>query len=296
MSITTAMYSGVTGLLANAEGINVIGNNLSNTNTVGFKSGRILFSDMLSVSSANNSQIGRGTQIQKIDNIYAQGAFENTEVVSDLALQGNSFFALSDPTVTTQLATQADAKLTRAGSFRVDVDHYLVNPDGYHVLDATGTPIQFPYTDGTTAGDFVNITAVDSRGVITYADPSGNTYFYDGGAGTRTPTSSTTATAIANSQHGIGIVIPTNPQGLNKLGGTVFQVTTESGVPTTAFSAGNELNGTTERAYSNSLELSNVDMAAQFVKMILTQRAYSANSKTITTADEMTQEVLNLKR
>jgi len=55
-------------------------------------------------------------------------------------------------------------------------------------------------------------------------------------------------------------------------------------------------NGNNSKVFSNSLEQSNVDMAAQFVKMILTQRAYSANSKTITTADEMTQEVLNLKR
>jgi flagellar hook protein FlgE len=55
-------------------------------------------------------------------------------------------------------------------------------------------------------------------------------------------------------------------------------------------------NGTSERIFSNSLELSNVDLAGQFVKMIITQRAYSANSKTITTVDEMTQEVLNLKR
>ena len=51
-----------------------------------------------------------------------------------------------------------------------------------------------------------------------------------------------------------------------------------------------------EKLFSSSLEQSNVDMAAQFVKMILTQRAYSANSKTITTADQMTQELLNLKQ
>ena len=91
MSVTTAMFTGVSGLLANAEGINVIGNNLANVNTVGFKSGRMLFSDMLSASIGNGSQIGRGTQIQKVDNVFSQGAFESTELVTDLALQGNSF-------------------------------------------------------------------------------------------------------------------------------------------------------------------------------------------------------------
>ncbi|MBV5337313.1 MAG: flagellar biosynthesis protein FlgE, partial [Deltaproteobacteria bacterium] len=84
---------------------------------------------------------------------------------------------------------------------------------------------------------------------------------------------------------------------LLKVGGTLFRSSGETGIPTTAFTGvGNTANGSSERMYSNSLEQSNVDMAAQFVKMILTQRAYSANSKTITTADEMTQEVLNLKR
>jgi len=84
---------------------------------------------------------------------------------------------------------------------------------------------------------------------------------------------------------------------LEKAGDSLFKQTVGSGVSDTAFSLeSNGANGTSEKVFSNSLEQSNVDMAAQFVKMILTQRAYSANSKTITTADEMTQEALNLKR
>jgi len=85
--------------------------------------------------------------------------------------------------------------------------------------------------------------------------------------------------------------------GLVKEGGTLFTSSPSAGTPAGAFTlAGNQPNGISEKIYTNSLEQSNVDMAGQFVKMILTQRAYSANSKTITTADEMTQEVLNLKR
>lgn len=294
MSITTAMYSAVTGLLANAEGINVIGNNLANVNTVGFKSGRILFSDMISATSQNNSQIGRGVQIQKVDNIYAQSGFENTEVISDVGIQGNSFFALAPPNTTAQVTNQSDAYLSRAGSFRVN-SYSLVNPDSYVVLDATGTPIKFPYNNGSTAGDFVKITAIDSRGVITYADPTGATYYYNG-----TNVLSTAASGaydqVINDGTTLGIVIPTNPLGLVKVGGTLFTGDATAGVTGTFSAATNIANGNTERINSNSLELSNVDMAAQFVKMIQTQRAYSANSKTITTADEMTQEVLNLKR
>ena len=299
MSITSAMYSGVSGLLANAEGINVIGNNLANVNTVGFKSGRMLFSDMISAAGPNNSQIGRGVQIQKVDNIYAQGSFENTEVVSDIAIQGNSFFALAAPTQasTTAVATQDLAYLSRAGAFRVNSSYELVNPDGYKVLEsATGLPIVFPYVNGATAGDFAKITNIDNQGVITYQDFSGNTFYYNGnGNAVLTATTANYATALASGT--IAIVTPSNPLGLVKVGGTIFKSSADTGIPTAAFAVTtNRANGASERIYSNSLEQSNVDMASQFVKMILTQRAYSANSKTITTADEMTQEVLNLKR
>lgn len=296
MSITSAMFTGVSGLLANAEGINVIGNNLANVNTIGFKYGRMLFSDMLSADIGNNSQIGRGTMIQKVDNIFGQGSFESTEVKTDLAIQGNSFFALGKPGETAAINTE-DAFLTRAGAFRANRDFNLVNPDGYVLLEANGgEPIKFPYVDGTTAGDFVKVTAIDGQGVITYVDVNGASYYYNGNGGAVLPaTTANYATALSNGA--IALVNPPNPGGLTKVGGTLFQVTSEAGVPTGAFtSANNTANGTTEKLFSNSLEQSNVDMAAQFVKMILTQRAYSANSKTITTADEMTQEVLNLKR
>jgi len=299
MSITSAMYAGVSGLLANAEGINVIGNNLANVNTVGFKSGRMLFSDMISASAQNNSQIGRGVQIQKVDNIYAQGAFENSEVVTDVALQGNSFFALASPTQddATAVATQDLAYLSRAGAFRVNSSYNLINPDGYKVLEsATGLPIKFVYVDGATAGDFAKVTSIDNQGVITYQDFAGNTFYYNGNGNAVLPaTTANYATALANGT--IAVISPTNPLGLIKIGGTLFTSSADTGIPTAAFDVTtNRANGTSEKIYSNSLEQSNVDMAAQFVKMILTQRAYSANSKTITTSDEMTQEILNLKR
>ena len=290
MSVTSAMFTGVSGLLANAEGINVIGNNLANVNTVGFKSGRMLFSDMLSTNIGNSSQIGRGTQIQKVDNIFGQGSFETTELVSDLALQGNSFFALGKPGGDTAI-NQNEAFLTRAGAFRVDESYHLVNPDGYQVLDDAGAPILFlAPSDPPIAGDFAKITKIDSTGMISYIDPLGSLYYYNtaGAIGVTDPTTVTNKIAVIN---------PPNPGGLDKLGGTLFQPGAASGIPAAAFApVTNTANGTSEKIYSNSLEQSNVDMAGQFVKMILTQRAYSANSKTITTADEMTQEVLNLKR
>ena len=265
MSVTSAMFTGVSGLLANAEGINVIGNNLANVNTVGFKSGRMLFSDMLSSNIGNNSQIGRGSQIQKVDNIFGQGSFESTELVTDLAIQGDTFFALGKPDVTAAVAV-ADAYYTRAGAFRLIPDAttpgnlYLCNPDGYRLLDSASAPIMF------TAATFDKITQIGADGTIKYLNNTG---------------------ALTTYASKIGTAAITDKGAMTKEGGTLYK----SSAATVAAP-----NGTTEKVFSNSLEQSNVDMAAQFVKMILTQRAYSANSKTITTADEMTQEVLNLKR
>lgn len=258
MSITSAMFTGVSGLLANAEGINVIGNNLANVNTVGFKAGRMLFSDMLSANIGNNSQIGRGTQIQSVDNIFSQSSFESTEIVSDVALQGPAFFEVQD--------AAGNNYLTRAGAFRTDSAGNLINPDGYFVLDSAGAKI--------TLTNPAKITGINNTGLITYVDTAGATQ--------------TTAT-------GIGVVVVPNVGALQKAGGTLYDVNLSIAAGSGALTA-SAADGTTNKIMSNSLEQSNVDMAGQFVKMILTQRAYSANSKTITTADEMTQEVLNLKR
>jgi len=294
------MFSGVSGLLANAEGINVIGNNLANVNTVGFKYNRMLFADMMYVDAGNGSQLGRGTQIQKIDTVMGQGAFESTEVVTDMAIQGEGFFALAAPSapIGTNVAA-ANAYYTRAGTFRLGAADTattpallpLINPLGYKVLDQNGDPIAIPesVTVGTpaTTYTFQKITTIENNGIISllYADAQGNPYTaYYGGSG------GVIDTDIANALR-VGYATVNNPPALSKEGGNLFRPTVTSGMPTIGFA-----NGNNSKVFSNSLEQSNVDMAAQFVKMILTQRAYSANSKTITTADEMTQEVLNLKR
>jgi flagellar hook protein FlgE len=83
-----------------------------------------------------------------------------------------------------------------------------------------------------------------------------------------------------------------SPLGLAKVGGTLFEETLSSGQSMISDASTPGVG----KVLSNSLEQSNVDMAAQFVKLIQAQRAFSANSKTITTADEMTQELLTLKR
>jgi flagellar hook protein FlgE len=317
------MFTGVSGLLNSAEGINVIGNNLSNVNTIGFKGSRTLFSDVLSTSVSGGSQMGHGVQLQKIDNLFTQSSLESTGNVTDVAIQGDRFFALAAPNTTANaVIAGAAAYYTRAGAFRLDGQvtagaagfaGSLVSPDGYSVLDSAGKPIRFPLTDDLAAPGagnmtFQKITSIDTKGVITllYAnDTTGAnaTYYYTGNAGTTAPLATTAANYAAVTTAGganngqLATVKIDNPQGMEKVGSTMFKSTAQSGTPAApAATAAWASNGVTEKLFSNNLEQSNVDMAAEFVRMILTKRAYSANSKTITTSDEMTQEVINLKR
>lgn len=143
MGVSSSLYSGVSGLNANANAMSVIGNNIANANTIGFKSSRAIFGDLLSSQvsgSGGISQVGRGVGLSIVDNIFSQGTFENTETNTDLAVEGAGFFIVSDPTT-----GNAVNNFTRAGAFRFDAQGFLVNPEGYSVmgydLDANGNTI-----------------------------------------------------------------------------------------------------------------------------------------------------------
>lgn len=128
MGIQSAMYSGVSGLNTNSQAMSVIGNNLANTNTLGFKGSRTVFSDLLSSSvfgSGGLSQVGRGVGLSIVDSIYSQGTFETTSSDTDVAIEGAGFFVLKEEGNDT-------AFYSRAGAFRFN-EGYLVNPEGLRV-------------------------------------------------------------------------------------------------------------------------------------------------------------------
>ena len=127
-----SLYSGVSGLGANLTNLDVIGNNIANSNTVGFKSGRVTFNEMLTqtirsasrpvsggLGGTNPAQIGLGTMVGSIDTNFNQGNFQTTGKKGDLAIQGPGFFILSDGT---------SRVYTRAGVFGLDSNNILVNP------------------------------------------------------------------------------------------------------------------------------------------------------------------------
>jgi len=157
MGITSAMYSGVSGLNTNSQAMSVIGNNLANTNTLGFKGSRTVFSDLLSSTvfgSGGASQVGRGVGMSKVDSIFSQGTFESTESNTDLAIEGDGFFMLKEIGNNTNF-------YSRAGAFRFDEDGYLVNPEGLRVQGKAFDPA----TNELVAGDPTDIV-VQNVGLI----------------------------------------------------------------------------------------------------------------------------------
>ena len=164
MGVSSALYSGVSGLNANANAMSVLGDNLANANTVGFKSSRTIFGDLLSSQvsgSGGTSQVGRGVGLSTVDTIFSQGTFENTETNTDLAVEGAGFFIVSDPST-----GNASNNFTRAGAFRFDAEGFLVNPEGYNIM---GYQLD---TDGNTVGDLTPIWANTQS--FTPAGPTAN--------------------------------------------------------------------------------------------------------------------------
>ena len=148
MGIQSSLYSGVSGLNANGNALTVLGNNIANSNTIGFKASRTVFSDLLSAEIAGSggaSQVGRGTGMSTVDNIFSQGTFESTESNTDLAIEGPGFFMVSSP-------DEATINYTRAGAFRFDDGGTLVNPEGFAVQG------YYLNDDGDTMGDITDLT------------------------------------------------------------------------------------------------------------------------------------------
>lgn len=129
MSLTSSLFAGVSGLTNLGNAMQVIGDNISNVNTVGFKGNRYTFSDLLSQAIATQSgtaQVGRGMAMGSIDASYDQGSFESTGNTTDLSIGGDGFFIVSDPNNDREF-------FTRAGNFHFDKEGQLINPEGYIV-------------------------------------------------------------------------------------------------------------------------------------------------------------------
>lgn len=271
-----SLYSGVSGMRGFQTKLDVIGNNIANVNTIGFKGSRVMFKDILSQTVAgvtapvdgnggvNAKQIGLGVTLSAIDTIHTPGSAMTTNVVTDLRIDGDGFFAV-------QNGEGGEIYLTRDGNFKLDAERKLVTSDGYLVLSAEGDPIP-PLEDTITA------FSIDQNGQLIGINQDG------------------TSAPIDGSQ--IGVVKISNPGGLEKVGGNMYRLTPNAsmGAIEDGLTTANNPEIGTGAIISGQLEMSNVDLTGEFTEMIVAQRGFQANSKIITTSDEVLQEVLSLKR
>ena len=160
MGLSASMFSATSGLKAHGEDMTVIGNNISNVSTIGFKASRMYFEDALSqeVTTASGvGQVGRGVAVGAVMGDFSQGSLESTTESTDLAIGGNGFFVVSP-------AGQEINYYTRAGNFRFNEDGYLVNPQGYRLQ---GWAVQEENTSAAASGDTAEVVSsgVQIRGV-----------------------------------------------------------------------------------------------------------------------------------
>lgn len=142
MSLVSSLYTGQTGLESASTDLSVIGDNIANSNTTGFKSSRANFSNAMAQqmigSGGGASQVGLGAELMSVQKILTQGALSNTGVATDLSLDGNGFFVVKGSS-----AGQQGQFYTRAGQFTVDKSGFLANQQGLlvqgYAADSLGT-------------------------------------------------------------------------------------------------------------------------------------------------------------
>jgi flagellar basal-body rod protein FlgG len=260
-----ALYSAASGMTAQQLNIDNIANNLANANTVGYKTRRAQFQDLLYQNlvspgaSAGQStvvptglQLGLGTRAVSNEIVFQQGDFSSTSNPLDMVIQGKGFFQIKLPS--------GDLGYTRAGSFHLDATGSLVTADG----DQLQPQITIPAN-----AQSINIA---TDGTVSYSLPG------------QTQTQTAGQITLANFQ---------NPAGLNSLGQNLFQPTDASGAATVGTPGGTDGLGSLLQGY---VEQSNVSVVDQFINLITSQRAYEANSKVVKAADEMYQQVNQLRQ
>ena len=268
-----SLYTAATGMRAQQANVDNISNNLSNVNTVGYKTQKTEFKSLLyqtiqtRTTSANgaqkpiSAQVGLGTRIASNTSIFTQGVLTATESTSDFAIDGNGFFALR--------GADGETYYTRSGNFHWALGTggvMLTNSDGCPVLNREGNPIVLP--EGVTSASAV----INERGEIGYTTAEGG---------------------FVSLNQTMGIYQFNNPGGLEKQGGTWFAVTEASGP---ALNEATAVGLVPSKIIQGYLEGSNVQVADEMVNLIVAQRAYQLNSKAITTSDEMLEQANNLRR
>ena len=259
-----SLFSAISGLKGHQTMMDVVGNNIANVNTTAYKSGRMTFQDIIN-QTLRGAQAPAGAMGGL--NPIQVGLGVQTGTIDTVVTQGN----LQSTGKATDVAVQGDGYLmlddgaggtvyTRDGNLNFDSGGFLVH-------SASGMRVQ-----GIAGAIPANATGINiaPNGTLTYTLPDGTT----GNGGT------------------IQLAKFANPEGLTRSGGNLFRVSANSGAAVVG-AAGAAGMGTIQAGF---LEMSNVDLAAQFTNMIIAQRGFQANSRVITASDEILQDLVNIKR
>lgn len=279
-----SMWSAVSGLRNHQIYLDVTGNNIANVNTHGYKYSRAVFEDSLNQvvrnaagpDTANGSgglnptQIGLGVRLGQITGNFTQGGLQVTNVPTDVAIQGDGFFTVR----------KGDTEYyTRNGAFSLDQNGNLTTSDGSLVLGIMGT-------GDVPAGGSPN----DLEGIVIDTTKWQNFQISPNGKIMGVPVGGEALEQIGQ----IGLTKFNNPAGLDRVGGTMFKETLNSGDPL-VYSPNDADNGM-GFVTAGTLELSNVDLAGEFTNLIMAQRGFQANSKVVTASDEVLNDLINMKR
>lgn len=294
MSLIGTLGSGVSALRTFMKGLEVIGSNIANVNTTGYKSQEAKYADAFSnilqrsAPSANGNSntpstgIGTGVVLSGINTNFNQGSLASTGKVTDLGISGNGFFQVRN---TVENAVYA----TRSGDFRWDDQGYLVTQNGFRVQGALIDNSTTPATE--TVGDIRLDPAPASQLQSVTIDKGGNIveFYADGTSAT------TNRVLLQNFQDPAALVkegnnlysslIAAGPIGATA-GSTALQTTGENDAGTNGLGL----------VQSGTLEMSNVDLTDQFANLISTQRSFQAASRLVTVSDSVLEDIVNLKR
>ncbi len=273
-----AMDAAVSGLKNHQTLLDVTANNIANVNTVGYKASRATFADSLSQmdigatapgngqAGRNAAQVGLGVQLASIDNLMGGGSLQSTGETTDLAIEGEGMFVVADGTPP---AVSKQVEYTRAGNFTFNDEGFLTTQGGEYVLGRKEAGAGEPnsYIQVPKGGTDVSI---GQDGAVSYIPEGGGERVTAG------------YVSIARFQNEAGLVRTTGSNWIESAASGKAQ----DGTPGNGFGL----------TISGTLEMSNVELASEFTNMIDAQRGFEANSRTITTADEMLQDLVNLKR
>lgn len=303
-----SMQSAIAGLKSHQTKMDVIGNNIANVNTWGYKSKSANFADAMYqnyitgaagnaaagfTGGINTSQIGYGANVSSITSNMETGTQSYTGRAFDCMINGPAFFIVGPyaTNVNTQDLDGAGLSLSRIGIFSMDSNGYLVDDKGNYV---------YGYTTGTGDGNGnITVTTTGNLEPIRL-----NVAIGDDAAGTPTDI---TYSSVKIGQDGVITVVDKdsishvvgqfalatveNVNGMEQNSGFTYEITENAG----EINVGPQ-NDATGEVLSGYLEMSNVDLATEMSYMITTQRGYQANTRMITVSDQMLEELVNMKR